>query len=77
MKSFNEKSRESYNEIADRYDNSVEGRFTLEFKHMLLTEIKAEQGERVLDVACGNGTLLSMLPENSERSAMARTYRKR
>jgi ubiquinone/menaquinone biosynthesis C-methylase UbiE len=61
MKSFNEKSRKSYNEIADRYDSSFEGRFTLEFKRLLLEEIKAERGERVLDVACGNGTLLGML----------------
>ena len=30
---------------------------------MLLEEIQAERGERVLDVACGNGTLLGMLAE--------------
>lgn len=61
MKNYNERSRESYNKLADHYDESFEGRFTLEFKNMLLEEIKAEPGSRALDVACGNGTLLSML----------------
>ena len=61
MRNYNERSRESYNKLADHYDSSFEGRFTLEFKNMLLEEIKAEPGARVLDVACGNGTLLSML----------------
>lgn len=61
MRNYNERSRESYNKLADHYDSSFEGRFTLEFKNMLMEEIKAEQGDRVLDVACGNGTLLHML----------------
>lgn len=61
MRNYNEKSRESYNRIADHYDSSFEGRYTLEFKHMLMREIQSEQGARVLDVACGNGALLAML----------------
>ncbi len=61
MRNYEEKARESYNKLADHYDNSFEGRFTLDFKNLLLEEITAEPGSRVLDVACGNGTLLSML----------------
>jgi ubiquinone/menaquinone biosynthesis C-methylase UbiE len=61
MRNYNEKSRESYNKLADHYDSSFEGRFTLDFKNLLLEEISAGPGTRVLDVACGNGTLLSML----------------
>ncbi len=63
MRNYNEKSRESYNKLADHYDSSFEGRFTLDFKNLLLEEISAGPGTRVLDVACGNGTLLSMLAE--------------
>jgi ubiquinone/menaquinone biosynthesis C-methylase UbiE len=61
MRNYNEKSRESYNKLADHYDSSFEGRFTLDFKNLLLEEITAEPGARVLDIACGNGTLLSLL----------------
>lgn len=61
MRNYSEKSRENYNKIADHYDESFEGGYTLEFKNLLVREIKAEPGTIALDVACGNGTLLSML----------------
>lgn len=61
MRNYSEKSRESYNKIADHYDDTFEGRYTLEFKHLLLKEIQAEPGDCALDVACGNGVLLKML----------------
>jgi ubiquinone/menaquinone biosynthesis C-methylase UbiE len=63
MNKFGERSRKSYNAIADHYDDTFDGRFTLEFKHRLLREIHAVRGARVLDVACGNGTLLKMLED--------------
>ncbi|HWQ88417.1 MAG TPA: methyltransferase domain-containing protein [Desulfitobacteriaceae bacterium] len=61
MKTFEEKSREWYNRIADNYDNTFDGRFTEKFKKLLLEEIKIKPGESILDVACGNGRLLKML----------------
>lgn len=63
MGHFNEKSRESYNKIADHYDDTFEGKFTYNFKLKLLNQIKSNQGERALDVACGNGTLIKMLAD--------------
>ncbi|HYE68583.1 MAG TPA: methyltransferase domain-containing protein [Anaerovoracaceae bacterium] len=63
MNRFNEKSARSYNEKADHYDSTPEGRFTLEFKHKLLEEISVNRGAYVLDVACGNGTLIKMLAD--------------
>lgn len=61
MKSFEEKSRESYNEKADDYNETFDGRFTARFKELLLDRITLDPGMSVLDVACGNGTLLRML----------------
>ena len=68
MKTFEEKSRESYNQKADDYDNSFEGEFTRKFKRIILERITIEPGDHVLDVACGNGTLLRMLSEKCDIS---------
>lgn len=61
MKTFEEKSRESYNRKADDYDNTAEGKFTVNFKKLILEEIKIKPNDSILDVACGNGTFLKML----------------
>jgi ubiquinone/menaquinone biosynthesis C-methylase UbiE len=61
MTNFNEKSRTTYNEIAAHYDSTPDGRFTQKFKEMLLAHIELEEGNSVLDIGCGNGTLLAML----------------
>lgn len=61
MKNYEEKSRESYNKIASEYDNTLEGRFTERFKELLLEELTVKSESTVLDVACGNGTLLKMI----------------
>lgn len=61
MKSFDEKSRESYNQKADNFDNTPEGKFTVRFKQLLLEEVKVNSRDNVVDVACGNGTFINML----------------
>ncbi len=61
MKNFAEKSRNSYNQKADDYDNSLEGQFTVKFKELLLEEIIVEANDNILDIACGNATFLNML----------------
>jgi ubiquinone/menaquinone biosynthesis C-methylase UbiE len=66
MKSFEQKSRESYNRIASDYDNTLEGRFTERFKELLKEETRLQPGSSILDVACGNGRLLKMLSEQNE-----------
>jgi len=61
MGNFNEKSRAAYNKKADNYDNTHDGRFTQEFKRLLVSEITLKTNADVLDVACGNGSLLTAL----------------
>ena len=61
MKTFSEKSRESYNKKANDYDNTFDGKFTMKFKRLLLENITIKENYSILDVACGNGTFLKML----------------
>lgn len=63
MNKFNEKSRVAYNKIADDYDNSPDGKFTVKFKKLLLSVIELKENYNILDVACGNGTLLAAMKE--------------
>jgi ubiquinone/menaquinone biosynthesis C-methylase UbiE len=53
-----QESRANYNKIANNYDKTFDGSFTREFKSVLVDAINLEKGFKVLDVACGNGTLL-------------------
>jgi ubiquinone/menaquinone biosynthesis C-methylase UbiE len=61
MVDFNEKSKSEYNKKADDYDNSPEGRFTLKYQRLLVSEIVLCEKYSVLDVACGTGSLLAAL----------------
>ena len=61
MADFNAKSKTAYNKIANDYDNSFDGKFTQKFKCLLVESIVLEENSNVLDVACGNGSLLALL----------------
>ena len=61
MVDFDERSRVAYNAKADDYDNSREGRFTRGFQRMLLSHMNWNEDQCVLDVACGNGSLLASI----------------
>ena len=55
----NEKySIEKYDNIAATYDTSFDGQFTAKFKQEMLTLCNVSDGDRVLDVGCGNGKLI-------------------
>ena len=60
---YNQRSRIAYNEKADDYDNSREGRFTRGMQQLLLSHVRLDENLSVLDVACGNGSLLSSINE--------------
>lgn len=61
MKNYRQESRESYNRKADHYNQTFDGWFTRSYKQMLLAEMQVNPHDRVLDVGCGNGTLLKLL----------------
>lgn len=63
MNRFEKRSLESYNQKADDYDNTPEGKFTLNYNKMLLETVKIQDGNAVLDVACGNGRLLGLFAD--------------
>lgn len=61
-----EESRIAYNKIASEYDTSREGQFTSFHIKELSNTIDLSEGDIVLDVACGNGTLLSELAKKAK-----------
>lgn len=66
MSDFNDKSIKAYNKKADNYDNTSDGKFTEKFKELLLSYISVNVNDSILDVACGNGTLLSRMSRLKE-----------
>jgi len=65
MPDFISKSKTAYNKKADDYDNTPEGRFTRNFQRLIASEIVLREDDNVLDVACGNGSLLAALNEKT------------
>ena len=53
-----EQSRNHYNRIAGDYDNSPEGRFNRPYQALILQSAHVRPGDEILDIACGNGSLL-------------------
>ena len=58
MSNYSEKNTKAYNAKASNYDNTIDGKFTAKFKDLLAASMSVNEGDRVLDVGCGNGTLL-------------------
>lgn len=53
-----ERSKITYDRMAAGYDSSPEGSYTKPHKAELVRRVALRDGDSVLDVACGNGTLL-------------------
>ena len=69
MNKKTEESRIAYNKIASEYDASMEGQYTRFHITELADTIELHEGNVVLDVACGNGTLLWELSKKAEIQA--------
>ncbi len=69
MNKKTEESRIAYNKIASEYDTSREGQYTRFHIKELSNTIDLREGDIVLDVACGNGTLLKELSKKAKIQA--------
>ncbi len=69
MSKKTEESRIAYNKIASEYDTSREGQYTRFHIKELSNTIDLSEGDIVLDVACGNGTLLRELSKKAKIQA--------
>lgn len=65
-----ELSKSNYNKNAMSYETSKEGRFTLSYNVFICDNIIINDGDAVLDVACGNGRLLKMLSRKAKIKAI-------
>jgi ubiquinone/menaquinone biosynthesis C-methylase UbiE len=66
MEKIYAKNKNAYNKKSGDYDNTTDGKFTKKFKDMLVEIVQVKNGDNILDVACGNGTLLSRLAEGKD-----------
>ncbi len=60
-----ERSKRTYDQMAAEYDTSPEGYYTKPHKAELMKQVIICDGDSVLDVACGNGTLLRELSKKA------------
>ncbi len=65
MDNKTEESRTRYNKLADQYEESFDGKFTLQFNQFICDYLKLRDNDSVLDIACGNGRLLRMLSKKA------------
>ena len=66
----NEKnSIRKYDSIAHHYDLTFEGKFTARYKQKILELCEVPDGGRVLDVGCGNGSLINAIRQKGKMDA--------
>ena len=66
----NEKnSIRKYDSIARDYDSTFDGRFTSRYKQKILALCETPDGGRVLDVGCGNGSLINAIRQKGKIDA--------
>ncbi|MCL1844515.1 MAG: class I SAM-dependent methyltransferase [Defluviitaleaceae bacterium] len=66
MKKFAKLSQAKYDKKAPKYDKTIDGHYTAKFKRKLLEAITVSDGEKVLDVGCGNGTLICAISRKAK-----------
>lgn len=64
-----EQSQKVYNEMAWEYDSTPEGRYTRAHKEEIIKKAVLRDGDNILDVACGNGSLLGALSQKARVNA--------
>jgi len=61
MSNHIEKNIRAYDKKAADYNNTFDGKFTERFKTLLVANMVVNDNDSILDVGCGNGTLLSKI----------------
>ena len=61
MNKYHEENIKAYNKMADNYNSTLDGKFTKKFKVLLLENMDINDNDSILDIGCGNGTLLSKM----------------
>ncbi|MCL2357148.1 MAG: methyltransferase domain-containing protein [Defluviitaleaceae bacterium] len=69
MKKFEKLSRAKYDKKAPKYDRTIDGHYCARFKRKLVETISVSDGEKVLDVGCGNGTLIGWISQKAKIQA--------
>lgn len=65
MRKRTERSKRTYDQMAAGYDTSPEGYYTKPHKAELIKQVAIRDGNSILDVACGNGTLVGELSKKA------------
>ena len=58
-----EKTKQHFNETAENYNESEDGKFVEPMYENLVNEIQKSKGGNILDIGCGNGNLFTLLPD--------------
>jgi ubiquinone/menaquinone biosynthesis C-methylase UbiE len=67
MSNINERlSARKYDSVAKKYDKSSEGKYTAKFGRIILGLCEPSNGDKVLDVGCGNGRFLNDLSQKAK-----------
>ena len=70
MMNKNEKnSIRKYDSIAHDYDSTFEGKFTARYRQKILELCRMPSGGKVLDVGCGNGSLIDEIRQRNKIEA--------
>lgn len=56
-----DRTKQHFNETAEDYNNSSDGKFVEPMYETIVDEIKKSNGGKILDVGCGNGNLFTFL----------------
>lgn len=65
---YKEKSKETFGKQARNYDETYNGRHSIRLYEALLKKVKYFTPNKLLDVGCGTGTILSRLAEDKDIS---------
>jgi len=69
MNKYERQSIKKYGKIAKNYDGTFDGKFTAKFKETMLEFCNVADGDKILDVGCGNGKLIDAISRKADIQA--------